>query len=195
MKSIRQELAVQGIHTELTVQVFATPARIDLEKGGHEDLNQCQMQFKSLYMQNLAGNVGEFTAYRILYYIFTKNSGDITTELAYLTRELKADPCVSHALAQRAAWARGNYHWLYCHAPYMSGYLVGKFADWKHKAALKAMITTFCPALPISYLQAELAFESEATCQAFLEPLGLSFPGPDNSSMDRSLSLALLPAF
>uniref|UniRef100_A0A8D0NM23 SAC3/GANP/THP3 conserved domain-containing protein n=1 Tax=Sus scrofa TaxID=9823 RepID=A0A8D0NM23_PIG len=113
-------------------------------------------QMKSLYAENLPGNVGEFTAYRILYYIFTKNSGDITTELAYLTRELKADPCVAHALALRAAWALGNYHRffrLYSHAPCMSGYLVDKFADRERKAALKAMIKTYVkpsfPAVPL----------------------------------------------
>lgn len=73
-------------------------------------------------------------------------AADITTELAYLTRELKADPCVAHALALRAAWALGNYHRffrLYCHAPCMSGYLVDKFADRERKAALKAMIKTY----------------------------------------------------
>lgn len=61
--------------------------------------------------------------------------------------------------------------------------------------ALSSCLRSFRPVLPVSYLQAELALEGEAACRAFLEPLGLAYTGPDNSSIDCRLSLAQLSAF
>lgn len=102
-KSMRQDLTVQRIKNEFTVQVYEIHARIALEKSDLGEYNQCQTQLKGLYENGVSGNVMEFTAYRILYFLHTQNAADINSTMAELTDEQKQNAFVQHAL-QHQTW-------------------------------------------------------------------------------------------
>jgi hypothetical protein len=138
-KSLRQDLTVQHIRNEFTVNVYEIHARIALEKGDLGEYNQCQTQLRALYAQNLGGHPTEFKAYRILYFIHTRNPTAMNDALADLTKADKSDPAVKHALEVRSALALGNYHrffQLYLDTPNMGAYLMDMFVERERLSAL-----------------------------------------------------------
>ena len=144
-KSLRQDLTVQHIKTDFTVNVYEIHARIALEKGDLGEYNQCQTQLRALYAQSLGGHPTEFKAYRILYFIHTCNRTDMNDVLADLTPAEKKAPSIKHALDARSALALGNYHrffHLYLETPNMGAYLMDMFVGRERLAAL----TNICKA-------------------------------------------------
>lgn len=138
-KSLRQDLTVQHIKNEFTVNVYEIHARIALEKGDMGEYNQCQTQLRALYKQRLGGHPGEFLAYRILYFVYTCSRTDMNDVLADLTPTDRQHPAVRHALETRSALALGNHHKffkLYMDTPNMGSYLMDMFLSRERLAAL-----------------------------------------------------------
>ncbi|XP_054717222.1 leukocyte receptor cluster member 8 homolog [Uloborus diversus] len=178
LKSIRQDLVVQCIRNSFTIEVYETHARIALEKGDRTEFNQCQSQLKVLYEEIGEGNALEFKGYHILYTIFTESTLEMKNILAELATDEKKDKVVSHALKITKAWSNNNYHRffrLYLNAPKMSSFIIDWFIERIRKTALKAIIKSFRPNLPVSYIESALAFSSSEDCMAFLNQASIVF--------------------
>ncbi|KAA8650092.1 hypothetical protein EYZ11_001325 [Aspergillus tanneri] len=170
-KSLRQDLTVQHIRNEFTVSVYEIHARIALEKGDLGEYNQCQTQLRALYAQQLGGHPMEFKAYRILYFIHTRNWTAMNDALADLTPADKRDSAVKHALDVRSAIALGNYHrffQLYLDTPNMGAYLMDMFVDRERLTALAAICKAYKPDVKIRFITEELGFESDEQSARFI---------------------------
>lgn len=170
-KSLRQDLTVQHIKNEFTVNVYEIHARIALEKADLGEYNQCQTQLRALHSQHLGGHPEEFKAYRILYFIHTCNRTDMNDVLADLTPEEKKNPAIKHALDTRSALALGNYHrfsQLYLNTPNMGAYLMDMFVGRERLAALSNMCLSYLPDIKLRFFTEELGFESDDESARFI---------------------------
>lgn len=169
LKSIRQDLTVQHITSDFTVHVYETHARVALESDDMNEYNQCQTQLKQLYASGLKGCEMEFTAYRILYYVYllgnkkhTGGSSDLSAILTSLSAAAKRDSAVMHALSIRQAIQLDNYHRvfkLYIGTPNMGNYILDKVIDNYRLHTLQKVVKAYKPTVPATFLIEELAFD------------------------------------
>ncbi|KAJ7636051.1 SAC3/GANP/Nin1/mts3/eIF-3 p25 family-domain-containing protein [Mycena polygramma] len=169
-KSLRQDLTVQRIKNEFTVQVYEIHGRIALECGDMVEYNQCQATLKSLYELGIPGRVEEFTAYRILMFLHGRNRSELNLFVGQLTPKQKADSAVQHALCVQRALSMGNYHalfGLYSTSPNMGAYIMDHFVARERAKALM-VITKAYKTIPLAFIHQELAFESLEQAREFL---------------------------
>ncbi|GAA5862281.1 hypothetical protein JCM1840_001707 [Sporobolomyces johnsonii] len=169
-KSMRQDLIVQRITNDFTVQVYEIHARIALEKGDLGEFNQCQSRLRHLYRQGLNGHPMEFLGYRILYLLFSRNRAELNTTLAELTPEETRDTSVSHALAVRHAVSQGNYtkfFRLFNAAPKMGAYVMDHFVPRERVTALVIMCKAYMQ-IPLKLVTSQLSFDADQEAHDFL---------------------------
>lgn len=185
LKSLRQDLTVQRIRNEFTIQVYEWHARLAMEMGDLGEYNQCQGQLKILYEEHhqqqleqqsgenchlssiplytLVAGEGEFTAYRILYLLHTQNKAEMNTLLKELTPVQCNHPSIQHALQVQSAMSRGNYHHLFqlCKPDKVPGggyHLIKWWIGRERKRALLVMCKAYRPHLEIFFIARELGF-------------------------------------
>ncbi|BGP17664.1 hypothetical protein JCM10213_004648 [Rhodosporidiobolus nylandii] len=170
-KSMRQDLIVQRLTNDFTVQVYEIHARIALEKGDLGEFNQCQSRLRQLYRLGLHGHPMEFLGYRILYLLFSRNRAELNSTLAELTPDETRDASVAHALAVRLAVSQGNYtkfFRLFNAAPKMGAYVMDHFVARERVTALVTMCKAYMQ-IPLQLVASQLAFDSDQEAHDFLE--------------------------
>ncbi|KAF8582726.1 hypothetical protein K439DRAFT_1391251 [Ramaria rubella] len=207
-KSLRQDLTVQRIKNEFTVQVYEIHARMALEavrfnfaslgcpliavysKGDMVEYNQCQGMLRHLYDLGLPGSFHEFLAYRILSMVHGRNKSEMNLLVGQLTKEQKAAPAVRHALEVSKALTRNNYHaffHLFASAPNMGGYIMDHFVEEKRVQALMTMCKGYMT-IPLSFIEKQLSYDSlSAACQSLTTHNAAVFKNPYDLDTDKIL--------
>lgn len=176
-KSLRQDLTVQGIRNEFTVEVYEVHCRVALDAGDHEEFNQCKSQLVQLYHAGICSNhKADITAYELVYYMLTKNMVDMSKALCNLDDEMKSSPKVELALKLRKAWSRDNYSRffkLYEQADIGMRALLDKFVNTQRRRSMGIMMKSYKPNIPVSKIQRSLGFKlDEDECREFLKEIG-----------------------
>jgi hypothetical protein len=159
LKAIRQDLTVQHVVNNFTVDVYEKHARIALESGDFNEYNQCQTQLKQFYHEfGLTGCEEEFVAYRILYYVqllsnrkYSVGSSDL---LHTMQVRLSTSPSVAHAQEVREAVQTQNW-WrllkkLYPRTPNQGKHLLDLMVPTWRLRYLQQMCRAYRPHIPVT---------------------------------------------
>ncbi|PRP88326.1 hypothetical protein PROFUN_03435 [Planoprotostelium fungivorum] len=177
LKSIRQDLTVQRIKNDFTVRVYEVHGRLALKNNDIGEFNQCQTQLVLLYRAGCKGNEGEFTAYRLLYYVQQNNHQDMMKLMSELSSDVMENEAVKHALQMREA-SNGNYHKFFrllSATPNLGGCLLQKIVPDQRLKGLRAMMKAYRPEVPVSFVSQELGYSSETECMEHLDELGVVY--------------------
>ena len=212
LRSLRQDLKVQHIENDLTVDTYETNARISLENGDIRSFKECQTALPDLYKEGNAGSQAEFAAYQIMYTAFSVTTGPsknlvvtgapsnraLSKMLQELKKETRQHEAVQHANRVREAVRDNNYvafFRLHEEAPFMGAYLMDIYMQTMRVKGLRSILRAYRPTIPIDAVRETLVYdedeeEDEKAFAAFLQEQGVVVKeGSDPPLIDTKASL------
>jgi hypothetical protein len=156
----RQDMTVQAIVSDFTVDVYQTHSRLALEASDIDQFTSCLGRLNELYMQGLDGNRSvsarqEFLAYRIIYFALQQMHIHLEKCLKTLTDKDRATPAIQHALQVKAATCIGNYQQVFRLrklAPNLGSYLFDIFLPKFSVNALLKICKAYQPTVSLEFL-------------------------------------------
>jgi SAC3 family protein LENG8/THP3 len=175
LKAIRQDITVQHIRNNFVVQVYEMHTRICLENEDIMEVNQCLTKVFELYKEgHSTGNCDEFTAYRILYLVYTnekysEGAADLILMMPGLLSEVGSSVSVRHAMAVQEAVSTDSFRdffVLHENAPNMNCNFTNFLVDCMRWKGLRTLSKSFRhPSLvPIAFLVKVLGYKDEPEC-------------------------------
>ena len=180
LRSIRQDLRVQGINNKFTVEVYQVHARLSIENQDLDQFNSCMSRLFELFREGLPGKKTEFLAYRIVYYTFQNLYLHLEKCLKSLTKLDNKAPEIQHALAVKRALLQGNYHQVFLlreTAPNMGRCVIDIFLEKLRMFSLLKICKAYMPSVELSWVDQELGFNNYQDCVSFLESNGAAIQG------------------
>lgn len=207
LKSVRQDITVQGLQNNFVLDVYETHARILLENGDLNEYNQCQTVIRTLtstgwshdnddfvvppketdLLKQSDSAADEFGGYRLLYALVQNSRSDLTQELAQ-TRQLirrqgeSATKSSNHAVLVVKAVTHNDYHGffrLYESAPHLSAYLMDFLVKRVRAGAYERIIAAYRPMISVEHFREALFFKDMEETREFLRSSGAVFVDVD----------------
>jgi hypothetical protein len=198
LKAMRQDLTIQHIRDEFTIQVYEAHARIALEEGDVNEFNQCQTQLMELYSDLPEdGCQCEFSAYRILYSTFLQGKvgnelpiATMTGVLSALTDEHSQDAAVIHANRVRRAVEEKDYYrffLLFKTVPNLGIFLMKKMESDMRIVGLTRVLSCVKPTVDVAYVAHILAYPSVTECIEALDKCNVTYKAGQKGCIDTLL--------
>ncbi|KAM7456310.1 hypothetical protein BLSTO_02934 [Blastocystis sp. subtype 1] len=186
LKAIRQDLVVQGISNEFTVEVYEYNAKIALKAQNLNEFNQCQSMLGSLYTTIPSKRQIRFLAYHIVYDVVTvaspppRHTQNNVVEIHRHIQQAQAvlsEPLIHHALLVVEAYRTSNYPYfmvLYEAAPKGTKELMESMVTVVRNRLLKLYLSATLPSISVNQLAGLLRIE-ESELKKMLDERGIVY--------------------